>query len=184
MRVSREQMAEGHRRIVEGASRLMRERGVDRVSVADAMKEAGLTHGGFYRHFRDKDELVVAALRRAFEEFIEPFERQQLSDSPRRAADEYRRLYLSAEHVAHAGRGCPMPALASDVARGSQDVRDGFSNGLRRIVDAMARAQRGSEEQRQRAACRELAMLVGAVVLARASDTATADQILDACRDA
>jgi len=66
MRVSREEMEKSHARIVAGAARLLRERGIENTSVADVMNDAGLTHGGFYRHFKTKDDLLIAALDKAF----------------------------------------------------------------------------------------------------------------------
>ena len=183
MRVTQHEMDASHARIVEGASRLMRERGVRSTSVADAMNEAGLTHGGFYRHFKTKDDLVVEALRSAFDDFAKPLElRQQLEPAAAVAAD-YKALYLSPEHVAHPGFGCPMPALGSDMARESESVRQAFASGVSRVVTALAAAAEGSDAQRQAAALREVATLVGAVVLARACGGTFSAELLQACRD-
>ncbi len=181
MRVSRQEMDASHRRIVEGASRLMREKGVLGMSVADAMSHADMTHGGFYRHFKTKDELVIEALQAAFDEFVVPLEMRQQTDEARKVAGEYKAMYLSPEHVATPSRGCPMPALASELARGAEPIKAAFAAGVRRVIAALARVQRGTPEQRQAAAAREVAMLVGAVVLARATDDETACLILTAC---
>lgn len=175
-------MENGHDRIVAGAARLLRERGVRGTSVADAMNAAGMTHGGFYRHFRTKEDLVVESLRVAFDEFAAPLERQQQVESAQAVAARYKSLYLSDAHVAHPGRGCPMPALGGDLARESAAVKAEFASGLKRVVTALANARDGSSSEREAAATRELAMLVGAVVLARAADPATAECILEACR--
>jgi TetR/AcrR family transcriptional repressor of nem operon len=176
-------MDTNHERIVEGAARLMRERGVRSTSVADAMNEAGMTHGGFYRHFKTKDDLVVEALRSAFDDFAKPLELRQQIESPRAVVDEYKALYLSPEHVANPGRGCPMPALGSDLAREAEPVKAEFTVGLRRIIAALSAAGTGSTEERHAAALREIAMLVGAVVLARACGEAMASEVLQACRE-
>ena len=183
MRVTQHEMDTNHDRIVEGAARLMRERGVRSTSVADAMNEAGMTHGGFYRHFKTKDDLVVEALRSAFDDFAKPLELRQQIESPQAVVNEYKTLYLSPEHVANPGHGCPMPALGSDLAREAEPVKAEFTTGLRRVVDALAAAGEGTPEQRQAHALREISMLVGAVLLARACGDAMASEVLRACRD-
>lgn len=182
MRVTQQEMDVSHERIVEGAARLFRERGVRATSVADAMNAAGLTHGGFYRHFKTKDDLVVESLRVAFDSFTSPLESRQKVEPPDQVAADFKALYLSDEHVANPGLGCPMPALGSELARESAQVKAEFSVGLRRVLNALAQSQRGTDAQRQDNAARELAMLVGAVVLARASDAALGTSLLDACR--
>ncbi|MDP9108792.1 MAG: TetR/AcrR family transcriptional regulator, partial [Pseudomonadota bacterium] len=87
-----------------------------------------------------------------------------------------------AQHMANPGYGCPMPALGSDMARESEPVKAEFSAGLRRVVAALAAAGDGTAEQRRAAGLREVAMLVGAVLLARAGDNDLAKEILEACR--
>ena len=182
MRVSQAEMDANHQRIVEGTSRLLRERGVHDTSVADAMSEAGLTHGGFYRHFKTKDDLVVAGIRSMFEAIAAHLELQQLGADARDVAAQYRAVYLSDEHVGNPGQGCPVPALAGEVARESPALREVFGSGFRRVADTLAKGMPGTSPERQPQALRELAMLVGAVVVARASDTETARLMLEACR--
>lgn len=183
MRVTQHEMDANHERIVVGAARLMRERGVRGTSVADAMNEAGMTHGGFYRHFDTKDDLVVEALRSAFDDFAEPLELRQKIESPQAVAAEYKALYLSLQHIENPGFGCPMPALGSDLAREPAAIRAEFSAGVERVVAALSAAIEGTAEERRGAALREVSMLVGAVLLARACDGAMASDILAACRD-
>ncbi len=182
MRVNQQEMDASHERIVEGSARLFRERGIKATSVADAMNAAGLTHGGFYRHFKTKDDLVVEALRLAFDSFASPLESRQNVERPEQVVADFKALYLSDEHVANPGLGCPMPALGGELARESAQIKAEFSAGLQRVLDALAQAQAGTEGQRREAAARELAMLVGAVVLARASDDALRASLLGACR--
>lgn len=182
MRVTQQEMDASHERIVSGAARLFRERGLRATSVADAMNAAGLTHGGFYRHFKTKDDLVVESLRVAFDSFTAPLESRQKLEPADQVAADFRALYLSDEHVANPGLGCPMPALGGELARESAQVKAEFSVGLKRVLDALAQSHMGTEPDRQDAAARELAMLVGAVVLARASDGAMAERLLSACR--
>lgn len=182
MRVTQQDMDASHERIVEGAARLFRERGVRATSVADAMSAAGMTHGGFYRHFKTKDDLVVESLRVAFDSFTSPLESRQRVEPPDQVVADFKAQYLSDEHVAHPGLGCPMPALGGELARESAQIKAEFSTGLKRVLEALAQSHVGTEVKRQDAAARELAMLVGAVVLARASDEATGAKLLDACR--
>lgn len=182
MRVTQQEMDASHERIVSGAARLFRERGLKATSVADAMSAAGLTHGGFYRHFKTKDDLVVESLRVAFDSFTAPLESRQKFEPADQVAADFKTLYLSDEHVGQPGLGCPMPALSGELARESAQIKAEFGAGLKRVLDALARSQAGTEVERQDAAARELAMLVGAVVLARACDSPTAERLLKACR--
>lgn len=182
MRVTQQDMDAGHRRIVEGTSRLLRERGVRDTSVGDAMSQADMTHGGFYRHFQTKDDLVIEALRQAFDEFVQPLEQRQQFEAPQAVAAEYRSLYLSEQHLENPGRGCPMPALGSDIARAKDAIRSEFAAGVRRLIAAMALTKEGTSEERTASAMREIAMLAGAVLIARASDAPTARAVLEACR--
>ena len=181
MRVFRREMEQSHERIVKGAARLMRERGIESTSVADAMGEAGLKHGGFYRHFDTKEALANAALQSAFEQMISVLEGQFEEHEPATAVAVYRAHYLSHGHVEQPGIGCPMAALAVDVARGPDSLKASFSAGVNRLIKLLARGMRGSKQERQVSAMRELAMLVGAVVIARASDLETAHTMLSAC---
>lgn len=183
MRVTQHEMDANHERIVEGASRLFRERGVRMTSVADAMREAGLTHGGFYRHFKSKDDLVAEALRSAFDDFASPLELRQQVEPPESVAAEYKALYLSSEHVANPGFGCPMAAMGSELARESEQVKAEFTSGLGRIIAALAMARNGTSQERRADAIREVAMMVGAVLLARACSEDMASELLEACRD-
>lgn len=164
MRVSRQTKDAFHQRIVTEASRLLRRRGVDATSVAEVMTAAGRTHGGFYRHFSTKQALVAAAVAQAF---------QDVSDN----LEAFETFYLSQTHLRHPDRGCPIAALGGDIARQPTALKRTFGTGLRQIITRLTHPGRG-----ERDATRHLAMLVGAMVMARASDPATATAILDACR--
>jgi TetR/AcrR family transcriptional repressor of nem operon len=186
MRVSRKEMDKSHQRIVEGASRLLRARGIERTGVVEAMAEAGLKHGGFYRHFDSKDALVDAALQSAFDEVVSGIEnRFSQADGETagaKAIEDHRAHYLSQPHRDHPERGCPIAALGNDVARAPEPLKKSFGTGVRRVIEALAAGMEGTEEQRQTAAARELALLAGAVMIARASDPETAQLVLSACR--
>ena len=108
-----------HERIVDAAARAIRRAGFDGVGVAEVMKEAGLTHGGFYAHFASRDALICEALERAGQDGTERVaqgraSRQARGASPLRAFVEQ---YLSEQHLAAAEQGCPVAALASEMPR-------------------------------------------------------------------
>lgn len=182
VRVSQEEKDKTHRRIVEGASRLIRERGIVATSVADVMGDAGMTHGGFYRHFADKDALVVAALESAFGERLGELAAGFKDQSPQAAVAAYRSHYLQDGHVAAAAMGCPIPTIASDVARASSALKATFGIKVCELVALLARGMDGTAKERERSAFREIAMLAGAIMIARASDAETARDMLKACR--
>ena len=165
MRVSREEKDAGHERIVAEASRLLRRRGVEATGVAEVMTAAGRTHGGFYRHFANKQALVAAAVDAAFEDVL-----KRLDSTP---AAAYAVFYLSEAHLRHPEQGCPIAAVGGDFARQPAALRRGFGAGLRRVVARLADGMTGSAARRQRAATRRLAMLVGAMVMARFWATAS-----------
>jgi len=181
MRVSQAEKEKSRDRIVTSAARMLRERGVDGASVADVMSDAGLTHGGFYRHFESKDALVAAALDQAFDGFIATLSAGSRGSDPQTATVGFIKTYLSDGHIAHPGQGCPIPALAADVGRSSPLVKARFSAGVRRMVSAIGQAMPGDDEARRTAAWRQLAMMAGAVMMARSADTQTVAEILAAC---
>lgn len=183
MRVSQEEKDRSHQRIVENAARLMRERGIEATGVADVMAAAGLTHGGFYRHFGTKEELLTAALEAAFDQMMSELDpaavRTEPSTSP---LASYEALYLSDGHVRNPGIGCPVAALAGDVGRGSSTLKSAFSAGFNLLVTRLSLLMKGSDRKRREQAARRLAMMAGAVMIARASDAKTAREVLEACR--
>ncbi len=180
MRVSRDEKAKSRERIVAGASRRLREAGIDGASVVDVMRDAGLTHGGFYRHFDDKAALVAAAIDHGFDQFAGGLAARVAAGDAEAAVADFVRLYLSDGHVANPGLGCPAAAAGSEVARGDEATRAAFGAGVERVVAALAAGMKGPH--RRARAQRRFAMLVGAVVLARASDAATAAAVLAAAR--
>src|SRR5881392_4417068 len=116
MKVTREQAAQNRERIVETAAQLFRERGFEGIGVADLMKEAGLTHGGFYGHFSSKDDLIAEASARALMHSLALFS----TVAERGAADPLSAIaaaYLTGRHRDNPGEGCLLAALGSDVSR-------------------------------------------------------------------
>ena len=171
MRYPVEETAAKHERIVKEASRLFRERGFENVSVGEAMKAAGLTHGAFYAHFGSKEELQAAAVAYGIKVSLE---RMQRSDS-KKSNGSFADLYLSRWHRDNPGDGCTMAALAQEVARSTPELKAAFEQGLENMLSA-----EGGD--RKEAIFRAAAMM-GGVVLARAvRDQRLSDEILKSVR--
>lgn len=171
MRASREQVAENRRKILGAAGRLFRERGFEAVTVAEVMRAAGLTHGGFYGYFASKDELIAATLATVLTSRPEP--------SGSLAA--YATGYLSRAHRDNRAGGCAVAALAAETTRLTGDARTEMTAGLRRQIERLTRVAPGETvaEQRQ-AAIGSWAAMVGAIVLARVcDDAALSGEVLD-----
>lgn len=169
MRVSRETMARHHEEIVAKAAIMLKERGIDGLSVADLMQAAGLTHGGFYRHFASKEALVAEATAAAFASIAERFERDVSKAGPEPTLRHYVADYLSLAHVANPAVGCPIAAYGTDVARQGASVREAYANGLDRMCGAIAGCFSDSPAQSRRLAREIISIMVGAVVTARAT---------------
>lgn len=160
MKVSREQMEEHHRKILEAAGRLFRERGFDGVTVAEVMKAAGLTHGGFYGHFRSKDDLIAETLAHALASV----------PGPSGSLDRFAGGYLSERHRDDRAGGCPTAALATEAIRQSPAARAAMTAALAKQIAAFETGLSGEDAARRRAAIGSWAAMVGAVILARLSD--------------
>jgi TetR/AcrR family transcriptional repressor of nem operon len=183
MKVSRAQAAENRERVVDTAGRLFREKGFDGIGLAELMGAAGLTHGGFYRNFASKEELVAEASTHALEQSLAGWQ-ARIAAQPENALQALFDSYLSARHRANPATGCPLAALAGDAARGGGAIRQAFTRGLRGFRALIAPLLPGnSEALRQQRALATLSLLVGAMVLSRATeDEALSDEILDAAR--
>lgn len=184
MRVSREQAAENRDRIIDAAGRLFRERGFDGIGVANLMKAAGLTHGGFYGHFASKEDLEVQACARALAQSTATW-RAMAAKVPEAPLKGFLDDYLTARHRDRRGEGCIYAALAADVARqNSPALRRAFTTGLQPWIDTLVRIVPGrSRAARRQTALAYLSAMVGALILARAvDDAALSDEILAAAR--
>lgn len=186
MRMSKEAAAASRVRIVAEASRLLRERGIGATSIADVMAAAGMTHGGFYKHFRSKDDLVEAAIASAFATHADRFAQRSAAYGPQAALHAYVDEYLSEGHVTHPGFGCPATALGSDAGREAEGVTSAFAQGVEALIEHVATAApvaMGTPEARA-AAIRRLTMMVGAVVVARGvGNGQLRSELLTACLD-
>ena len=172
MKVTKAQAQENRAHIVETASALFRERGYDGVGVAELMATAGFTHGGFYKHFHSKADLMAEAAASGISKSV--------ADNGALALDEFVKRYLSREHRDDRSVGCTMAALCGDASRQSEDIKATFANGIEsslaafRHADALVRAKMIDT----------YAHAVGALVLSRAcpDDSPLADEILKVCR--
>ena len=169
MRYPADEIAERHERLLRAASEMFRERGFDRVTVAQVMEAAGLTHGAFYSHYDSKEDLMVAATEYAMQSTLDKLKDNVLSEDDRLA---YIERYLSPKHRDNPGTGCAMSGLSAEV-RHELEVKPVFSSKLGQIVQALS-ANRDE-------AIFTISALVGAMTLARAvSDEAFSTEILSA----
>jgi len=128
------------------------------------------------------DSLIAAALEQAFEQVHELIEADGHDRAPAEARARYHGYYLSEAHLRRPGAACPVATLAGDVARAEPALKDAFGRGVNRMLDALEQQHPGGRKERRMAATREFAMLVGAALIARASDPETAERVLAACR--
>ena len=160
-----------HERIVETAARAIRRSGYDGTSVADIMKEAGLTHGGFYAHFLSREAMLAEAADRAGAEAVALSTHIAATAPPNEALQSLVRAYLSKEHLENAEMGCPVSALGSEMPRQAPEVRKAATRRIKEMIDVIARqstdwGQPGAHQQ----ALVTAATMVGAMVMARAVD--------------
>jgi len=179
MKVSRQKMAEHRDRIIEVAAKRFREKGFDGISVADLMKEAGLTHGGFYGHFSSKEELIALASQRALRDTAETWDKviEDAPESPLKALVKY---YLSSRHLSHPETGCLFASLGSEIARQPGSVKETLAEPQLAVLDVVSHAVPGkTKAARKKQAITVLAGLIGGMVLARSvSDQALSEEIL------
>ena len=181
MRITKEQKEANRERILATATRLFRERGFDGVGVAELMERAGFTHGGFYNHFRSKEDLIAQACAHGLGENAR---RQSARD-----LGAFLDSYLSRAHRDAPGQGCLAAALSGDAARQPDETRAAFAGWVEDTVERFAGAvapDGATQAEARAAAVGLLAQAVGALVLSRACPDAAplADEILDAGRAA
>ena len=175
---SRASKREHHEEIVGVAASRFREDGVDRVGVADLMHLAGLTHGGFYRHFESRDELVAEAVERALHDGGQAM--AAVAESPHDPLAAVIDAYLSITHRDNLGTSCAVTTLAGDVARSNPRARAAYTSQVGVYIDMLVRLLPPGTGDRSRAtAITVLSTLVGAVSMARAvNDEALSREIL------
>lgn len=160
-----------HDRIVAAAARAIRRSGYDGTSVADIMKEAGLTHGGFYAHFASREAMLAEAADRAGAETVDASSRVVAGVPPQEALQALVHAYLSKAHVKAIEVGCPIAAVGSEMPRQAPEVRRAATRRIKEMIDLVARqasdwGQPGAHER----ALVTVATMVGTLILARAVD--------------
>lgn len=174
-----------HERIVETAARAIRRSGYDGTSVADIMKEAGLTHGGFYAHFSSREAMLAEAADRAGAEAVALSTRVAAAARPDQGLQALLGAYLSKAHLEHPEMGCPVAALGSEMPRQAAEVRKAATRRIKEMIDVIARqssnwGQPGAHQQ----ALMTAATMVGTLVMARAvDDPKLSDALLEAAMD-
>ncbi len=191
MGVPKEQATRNRQAIIDTASRVFRERGVDGVGVADLMKAAGFTHGGFYNHFESKSALAAEACASAFACGAVQLEQSLQDDRGDRTAalQAFLRNYLSPEQFDSPGAGCPTATLAVDAARQGHEMQEAYAHGIERFVETMTAClpHDGPDTtcSERETAIVLLANMVGTMAVARgigAADPALATEVLEAGR--
>lgn len=177
MKVTKAQALENRARIIAVASELFRERGYDGVGVADLMAAAGFTHGGFYKHFGSKADLIAETAEYGLSQSITQSKSVDIRD--------FVTQYLSREHRDSRSDGCTMAALGGDAARQTDEIKSAFELGIENLLSSIECVDTDGNQANDRSAkLNLLSHLVGALVLSRAcpNNSKLADEILDDCR--
>lgn len=176
MKVTKAQAQENRERIVKTASVLFRERGYDGVGIAELMSAAGFTHGGFYKHFQSKADLMAEAAAYGFD-----LSNAQMSDHD---IASFVQAYLSRAHRDAPGDGCTMAALCADAGRHSESLKETFLTGIENQLASLSNGEESTLEERK-AKINTIAHAVGALVLSRScpDNSRLAEEILDVCRE-
>ena len=186
MRYSKEHKQETHARIVKKASVRLREKGAHGIGVADLMKEAGLTHGGFYAHFDSREALVIEAFAHAMDRSTERWRKLAEATAPDQRLATIVETYLTPLHRDDPGHGCAVPTLGAEIARESPKTRKAFAAKLEQMIEMMAdQIPVGPRKAARKQAMAALTTMIGALVLSRiAGSGELSDDILGAGREA
>jgi TetR/AcrR family transcriptional repressor of nem operon len=184
MRLTKEQTEQNRARIVDAAARLFRARGLESVSVADVMGEAGFTHGGFYNHFGSKEELAAEAVAWSFKEMTaELTEMIDTADDPPAAFLSALKRYLTVAHRDAPEGGCPTAALPIDAGRHGEEVQAEYAKGIERYLHIFTAWLGGNHPVARKEAIVLLSGMVGAIVLARGIRDGSPDLSLEILQD-
>jgi len=186
MRYSKEHKQETHARIVKKASVRLREKGAHGIGVADLMKEAGLTHGGFYAHFDSREALVIEAFGYAMDRAAEHWRDMTAEIPPEKRLSTIVDSYVSATHRDDPGRGCAVPTLGAEIARESAKTRKAFAAKLDQMIDLVAdQIPDVPRKTARRLAMGTMATMMGALVMSRVAGSGElSDEILASGREA
>jgi TetR/AcrR family transcriptional repressor of nem operon len=186
MRYSREHKLETHARIVKKASVRLREKGAHGIGVADLMKEAGLTHGGFYAHFDSRDALVIEAFAYAMDRSTERWRKLAETTPPEKRLAAIVDSYLTRVHRDDPGHGCAVPTLGAEIARESPKTRKAFAAKLAQMIEMLAdQIPEVPRKTARKQAMAVIATMMGTLVLSRIAGSGEfSDEILGAGREA
>ncbi|WP_407146811.1 TetR/AcrR family transcriptional regulator [Bradyrhizobium sp. ORS 86] len=186
MRYSKEHKQETHARIVRKASVRLREKGAHGIGVADLMKDAGLTHGGFYAHFDSREALVIEAFNHAMDRGTERWRKIVAEMPPEKRLATIVEGYLTQVHRDDPGHGCAIPALGAELARESPKTRKAFALKLEQMIDMIAdQILDVPRKTARKQAMATLATMMGTIVMARiAGSGELSDEVLAAGREA
>src|ERR1700761_9594037 len=184
MRYQREHKAETHQKIVQDASRRVRAEGLTGAAVSAVMRDAGLTHGGFYKHFGSKDDLLLESLREAFREIEQTLARASEQVLPGDVWRAIVKTYLSPELCDHPERGCPLAALAPELARADKRMKPQIVAELVKYKSRMLPFMPGQRTpDKERAFFAIFSTMIGAVEIARLlRDRAMPEKVLAGTR--
>lgn len=181
LRVSREKARENRKRVVSASSTLFRQNGVDGVAIGELMSDVGLTHGGFYKQFGSKAELVQEACAAALQETLAFWDGYLGQAEDPQAA--FIQAYLSQRHRDEVATGCLLPALAGEARREPEAVREVFVDAIQAYADRLDQPVNARSDRSRQRALATLSSLVGALILSRASnEPQLSEEILDATR--
>jgi TetR/AcrR family transcriptional repressor of nem operon len=185
MRYGPEHKLEIHQKIVKDASRRVRAEGLNGAAVSAVMKDAGLTHGGFYKHFKSKDDLLVESLREGFREIEDTLAHAAEESPPGEAWKAVVRTYLSLELCEHPERGCPLAALSPELARADKRIRPKIVAELVNYKSRMLPFMPGRKPaDKERAFFAIFSTMIGAIDIARLlPDRATREKVLASTRE-
>lgn len=185
MRYRPEHKAEVRQKIVKDASHRVRAEGLNGAAVAAVMRDTGLTHGGFYKHFGSKNDLLLESLQEAFTEIGDTLARAAQQSKGEAGWKTIVKTYLSAEYCDHAERGCPLPALAPEMARADAATRGQIFLELVKYKDRMVPFMPGRRSaDKERAFFVIFSTMIGAVEIARLLPVRAAqEKVLASARD-
>jgi len=185
MRYTSGHKAETHQKIVKDASRRVRSEGITGDAVSAVMRDAGLTHGGFYKHFESKNELLIESLREAFNEIADTLVEAAERAKPEAAWKAIVKTYLSLEYCDHVEYGCPLPALAPEMARADKTMRTAILEELKKYKRRMQPFMPGARAMdKERAFFSIFSTMVGAIEIARIlPEPAMREKVLSSARE-
>src|SRR3984885_2878890 len=185
MRYQPEHKVETHQKIVKDASRRVRTEGMTGAAVSAVMRDAGLTHGGFYKHFESKDALLMESLSEAFQEIADRLAQAAEQSQPRTAWKAIVKTYLSLEYCDHIEYGCPLPALAPELARADEAMKPRIFEELKKYRSRILPFMPGQRTtDKERAFFSIFSTMVGAIEIARMlPEPAMREKVLASARD-